>query len=136
MCERFWLRRVVQDHLPQSKTSGVLRGHAQAWDKWWPWLAARLRARGREATIEQLCECPEMVAALLAKVFAQSKGRTAVHRLAYRVGARTNCEIVCSCECDGVEVLELLYHRCVFFVLVLNAQGPLGILHGLVAGCR
>jgi hypothetical protein len=85
MCERFWLRRVVQDHLPQSKTSGVLRGHAQVWDKWWPWLAARLRARGREATIEQLCECPEMVAALLAKVFAQSKGRTAVHRVAQSV---------------------------------------------------
>ena len=34
MCERFWLRRVVQDHLPQSMTSGVLRGHAQLWGKW------------------------------------------------------------------------------------------------------
>ena len=83
MCERYWLRQVVEKHLPQSQASTTIRGHAQTWDKYWPWLAKQLRARGRQASLDELEKCPEAVAALLAKVYAQSKGHSTVHKVAH-----------------------------------------------------
>ena len=85
MVERHWLRQVTQEHLPMSRAVETLKTHASEWTKAWAWLRARLESRGRPQTLEALAQVPETVAAYLAKVFRQSKGRTATHRAAQAI---------------------------------------------------
>ena len=85
MIERHWLRQVTQEHLPMSRAVETLKTHASEWTKAWAWLRARLAGRGRPQTLEALAQVPETVAAYLAKVFRQSKGRSATHRAAQAI---------------------------------------------------
>ena len=80
--ERYWLKQVANVHLPMSRKRKTLEGHAERWDDAWAWLSARLVDRGVSASLDVLEKCPELTAAYLAKVHAQSEGVTAVHRAA------------------------------------------------------
>ena len=80
--ERYWLKRVRDDVLPQSRSRATLERHAAEWGLAWPWLAERLRERGVAPTLERLQDYPETVAAYLAKRLDQSVGVSACQRAA------------------------------------------------------
>jgi hypothetical protein len=80
--ERYWLKQVANVHLPMSRKRKTLQGHAECWDDAWRWLTARLVDRGVSPSLDVLEQCPELVAAYLAKVHSQSAGVTAVQRAA------------------------------------------------------